>query len=234
MNVLAVGCHPDDLEIGCGGTLTKYSQRGDNVFMCVVASGNVGHRVISSEELIRIRRKEAEASGRIIGAEVIMLDASDLFVRAEDAELERKIVDVIRYAKPDIIITQPFDDYMDDHEETAKLVFEASMAATVNKYETEHEYYPKLTPIYCMEPLWGVNSLPEEYVDISGQIEIKLEMLSQHQSQLKWLKDHDNIDVIENARTMSRFRGIQCGTGYAEGFTQVRKFHKLITDRLLP
>jgi len=234
MNILAIGCHPDDLEIGCGGTLAKYALRGDKVFMCVVANGNVGHRIIPAEELAQIRRNEALASGRIIGAEVIMLGTDDLSVRAEDVALKKKIVDVIRFAKPDIIITHPFDDYMDDHEETAKLVFEASMAATVNKYITEHDFYPKLTPIFCMEPAWGVHSLPEDYVDISECIETKLLMLSQHQSQIKWLKDHDNIDVIENARVMSRFRGIQCTTGYAEGFTHVKKFHKLTTERLLP
>jgi len=234
MNVLAVGCHPDDLEIGCGGTLAKYVRNGDKVFMCIVASGNVGHRVIPSEELAVIRREEAMASGGIIGAEVIMLGADDLFVRSEDTKLKKKVVDVIRYAKPDIIITQPFDDYMDDHEETAKLVFGASMAATVNKYVTDHEFFPELTPIYFMEPLWGVDSLPDEYVDISDQIDTKLRMLSCHQSQIKWLKDHDQIDVLENTRIMSRFRGIQCGIGYAEGFTHMKKSHRLLSKRLLP
>lgn len=234
MNILAVGCHPDDLELGAGGTLAKYTSRGDTVFMCVVAKGNVGHRVIPMDELTEIRRKEAEASGKIIGAEVIMLEADDLFVRSEDMALREKLVDVIRYSKPDIIITHPFEDYMDDHDETGKLAYEASMAATVNHFKSRNEFYPVLTPIYFMEPIWGVHSLPEEYVDITDFIGTKIEMLSQHQSQIKWLFDHDKIDVVENARIMSRFRGIQCGTGFAEGFTSMKKFHKLSTKRMLP
>lgn len=234
MNILAVGCHPDDLELCCGGTLAKYAARGDKVFMCVVANGNVGHRIISKEELAKIRRQEALASAEIIGAEAIMLGADDLFVRSDDMELREKLVDVIRYTRPDVIITHPQDDYMDDHEETGRLVFEASMPATVNHYPTVHEFYPVLTPIYLVEPVWGVHSLPEEHVDITEFMDIKVKMMSQHQSQLKWLKDHDDIDVIENIKVMSRFRGIQCGVGFAEGFTSLKRFGKQTTRRMLP
>lgn len=234
MNVLAVGCHPDDLEIMCAGTLAKYAARGDKVFMCVVANGNVGHRTIGKEEIARIRAAEAKASADIIGAELIMLDVDDLFVRSNDMEQRRKLVDVIRFAKPDVIITQPPQDYMDDHEETSRLVYEASMAATVGHYPTEYPFYEKLTPIYYMEPLWCVNSLPEEYVDITDVIDIKTQMLACHESQHAWLREHDGLDVVQDMRVMNRFRGIQCCTGYAEGFTSMRQMHKLTTKRLLP
>lgn len=234
MNILAVGCHPDDLELGCGGTLAKYVAQKNKVFMCMVASGNVGHRIIPSDELKTIRKNEAISSGNLIGAEVITLDTDDLFVRADDMKLRQKLVDVIRFTKPDIIITHPQEDYMDDHEETSRLVFEASMAATVNQYHTEYEYYPIITPIYYMEPIWGVHSLPEEYVDITDYMDMKMQMMSQHQSQVKWLMDHDKIDVLENCRIMARFRGIQTGVGFAEGFTSSKKFHKLTTTRYLP
>ena len=51
MNILAIGCHPDDVEGGCGGTLAKFAQQGHQVFMGSIANGSVGHRVIPSEEL---------------------------------------------------------------------------------------------------------------------------------------------------------------------------------------
>ena len=59
MNILAIGCHPDDLEIGCYGTLAKYVKLGHEVSVCHVANGNLGHVEIMPEELARIRFEEA-------------------------------------------------------------------------------------------------------------------------------------------------------------------------------
>jgi len=234
MNVLAIGAHPDDLEMLCGGTLAKYAAQGHNVFMVHVAMGNVGHMVIPPEELVKIRAKEAEEAGALIGAEVISLNERDLYVRSEDMKARDKVIDVIRYAKPDIIISHNPHDYMDDHEETSRLVFEATMAASVPYHKTKYEHYGKLTPLYYMEPTGGVNSCPEEFVDITDFIDIKLRMLNCHVSQHKWLKEHDNMDVIDLARVLSRLRGYQCDTSYAEGFTYCKQYHKLTTMRLLP
>ena len=79
-----------------------------------------------------------------------------------------------------------------------------------------------------------MNFNPTEYVDITDEIELKLEMLECHQSQLKWMRDHDNIDFAEFVRSCSRFRGIQCGVGYAEAFAQECVWGKVVPKRLLP
>jgi LmbE family N-acetylglucosaminyl deacetylase len=234
MIVLAIGAHPDDLESSCGGTLAKFARLGNKVFMAHMSNGDVGHRIIPQDELASIRDEEAKKAGALIGAEVLYIGGKDLYVRSEDMELRNKTVDVIRYTKPDIIITHNPDDYMDDHNETSKLVFEASMAATVTHLHTENDGFWKLTPIYYMEKVAGINSFPTEYVDISEDIETKLNMLSQHQSQLKWAKEHDNIDFIETTRVFSRFRGYQCNVQYAEGFTYCMQFHKMPVKRYLP
>lgn len=234
MNILAIGAHPDDLEMNCGGTLAKYSTRGDKVFMCHVATGNVGHMIITPEELVKIRGKEAQEAGKLIEAEVFGLGESDLFVRSDNMAARDKIIELIRYTKPDIIITHNPSDYMDDHEETSKLVYGASMAASVSHHHTKHDYYPKITPIYYMEPACGVNSFPTEFVDITDFIDIKLQMISKHESQYIWLKDHDNMDFVDMAKTLSKLRGYQCDTGFAEGFTNCAVYHKLCTKRLLP
>ena len=63
MNILAIGCHPDDLEIGCGGTLARYAAEGSRVTLCVVANGNMGHVIIQPEELRRARQ-QMQAVGR--------------------------------------------------------------------------------------------------------------------------------------------------------------------------
>lgn len=234
MNILAIGAHPDDLEMMCGGTLAKYAAQGHKVFMVHVATGNVGHMVIPQDELVRIRSKEAFEAGSLIGAEVLSLDESDLFIRADNMKTRDKVIDLIRYARPDLIITHNPEDYMDDHEQTSALVYEASMAATVPYYKSTHEFYGRLTPIFYMEAAAGVGPLPEEFVDISEFIDTKLEMLGKHISQHKWLREHDNMDVIDLSRTLSRLRGYQCDAAFAEGFSSCHRYHKLQTQRWLP
>lgn len=234
MNVLAIAAHPDDLETLCAGTLAKCVKRGDRVTMVHVGIGDAGHKVIPADELAAIRAKEAQSAGAHINAEVVSLGERDLFIRADNMALRDKVIDQIRRVQPDFIITQHPDDYMDDHNETSKLVFEASMAATVFHHETSYPAYERLCPIYYMEPVAGINSFPEEFVDISDEIDTKLSMLAEHKSQLVWLADHDGIDILRCAKLMSEFRGYQCGVSYAEGFTYCKQFHKLPVKRFLP
>ena len=234
MNILAIGAHPDDLEMMCGGTLAKYAAQGHQVCMVHVSAGDVGHMIIPPDELAVIRAREAREAGALIGAEVISLEEKDLFICSDNLETRRKIVDVIRTVRPDMILTHSPRDYMDDHEETSRLVYRATMTATVPYYRTERPSYPKLTPLYYFEPLAGVDSLPEEYVDITDYIDIKMAMLAKHASQHEWLKEHDGMDMPDLARTLSRLRGYQCGTTHAEGFTGCRRFHKLRAVRMLP
>lgn len=79
-----------------------------------------------------------------------------------------------------------------------------------------------------------VNSFPEEFVDISEEIDTKIEMYSKHKSQIEWLKVHDNFDMAETVRSFARTRGLQCDTGYVEGFTMCKQIHHIPTRRFLP
>lgn len=235
MNVLAVGCHPDDLEIGCGGTLTKYAKQGHQVVMCNVANGNMGHAVIMPDELRSIRIEEAKAAGLKLGAkEVITLDIPDLEVDSRDKAVVAKMIDVIRYVKPDLIITHSPNDYMKDHIEVSQLVFDASFSSSVPHMITGYASYPEITPLYYMDTLAGVGFLPTEYVDISAEIEEKLAALDCHKSQIKWMLEHDRIDFLDFVRTVSKFRGLQCGAKYAEGFRRCETWPRIQIERLLP
>jgi LmbE family N-acetylglucosaminyl deacetylase len=235
MNILAIGCHPDDLEIGCGGTLARYAQAGHTVVMCLVASGNRGHSVIMPEELRAIRLAEARAAGEVLGAaEVLCLDVPDLEVSAEQAGVVRRLVDVIRRCRPDLILTHSPEDYMRDHVEVSKLAFDASFSASVPHFFTQEPAPAPITPLYYMDTLAGVNFLPTEYVDIRQTIEVKLQALSRHASQIDWLRDHDGIDFLDFVRTVAKFRGLQCGAPYAEGFRPCLTWPRLATRRLLP
>jgi len=235
MNIIFIGCHPDDLEIACGGTMTRFANQGHSVYICHVANGNLGHTEILPDELRGIRHMEAREAGKLLGAaEVVSLDVADLEVRAGNPELIRKLVDVIRRVQPDLIITHTPEDYMTDHIEVSKLVFDASFSASVPHFSSQVVRTTKITPLYYMDTLAGINFQPTEYVDITETIETKLAALACHQSQIRWLKDHDGIDFLDFVRTISKFRGLQSGVVYAEGFRQCPTWPRLTTKRLLP
>ena len=239
--VLVISCHPDDMEIACAGTLLKCKARGDRVVVCHLSSGNLGHVIIPPDELKEMRAKEAEKSANIGGFEIIHSAFDDLDIYDNNKEARDKIVDVIRYANPDVIITHNPDDYMPDHTAVSRLVFDASFTATLPNYTDYPHVYSsadgepaKLVPIYYMDTLAGVNFNPTEYVDISDVIDLKIEMLECHESQLVWMREHDGIDFADMVKTCSRYRGYQCGAEYAEGFRQCQEYLKGTTKRLLP
>ncbi len=241
MNVLAIGCHPDDVEIACAGTLAKCVKRGDRVIVAHVSSGNLGHVVIPPDELRVIRANEAKKAGSLAGIEVISVGFDDLEIYDNNKAARDKIVDVIRYANPDFIITHNPDDYMPDHTAVSRLVFDASFTATLPNYTDYPHVFSekdspaaKLVPIYYMDTLAGVNFNPTEYVDISGEIDLKLNMLECHESQIVWMREHDNIDFADMVKVCSRYRGYQCGADYAEGFRMCQVYLKGTTQRLLP
>lgn len=234
MNVLAIGCHPDDIEINCAGTLRRCIKRGDKVTVCHVCNGNLGHEIIEPDELRTIRSQEAKEAGKISGIEVVTCDIDDVKIYSSSKEHRDKVVDLIRRVQPDFIITHAPNDYMPDHIAVSQLVFDASFAASVPHYTTEEKNSAKVVPIYYMDNLAGVGSQPTEYVDISEEIDAKLEMLECHVSQLKWMRDHDNIDFAEFVKTCARYRGLQCGVQYAEAFSQCMVWPKIVPYRLLP
>ena len=234
MRVLAIGAHPDDIELACSGTLAKCVKRGDTVIVCHVSSGNLGHVVITPDELQIIRANEAKSAGNLAGIEVIWGGFHDLDIYDNNKEARDKIVDIIKYANPDFIITHSPEDYMPDHTAVSRLVFDASFTATLPNYKTKYNKPAKLVPIYYMDTISGVNFNPTEYVDISEEINLKLEMLECHKSQLEWMREHDNIDFADMVRTCSKYRGYQCGVEYAEGFRQCQVYLKGTTKRLLP
>ena len=125
----------------------------------------------------------------------------------------------MRDVRPDLIITHSTGDYMSDHNETSKLVFDCSFHATLPLLESGRAAPRHVTPIYFMDTVMGLGFEPTEYVDVTTTIETKVAMLEAHESQLTWLRDHDGIDIVEQMRAVTRFRGLQCGVQYAEGFS---------------
>ncbi len=234
MNVLAIGCHPDDIEINCAGTLAKCVKRGDNVTVCHVANGDLGHVLIDPPELREIRIGEAKKAGSLAGIKVVTCDIGDVMVYEGSKEQRDRVVDVIREADPDFIITHAPTDYMPDHLAVSRLVFDASFAASVPHYKTKVDAVSKVTPIYYMDNLAGLGFVPTHFVDVTDEIDLKLEMLECHESQIKWMRDHDHIDFPDFVKTCAKYRGFQSNCAYAEAFSECLVYPKVITKRLLP
>jgi len=231
--VLAVGAHPDDLEILCGGTLAQYAASGHVVVMAHMLNGDKGHYKTDSATLAKIRQKEAEAAGALIGSEVIGLDLPDAELIPE-LSTRKMVVNLIRRARPDIIITHDPNDYISDHTATSQIVCDASFYSAAPLFETPEKAHDKVTPIFFMDTLAGMGFLPVEYVDISQTFERKMDMLKQHESQLDWLMEHHGLDMTRFVEITARFRGLQCGVEFAEGFRQYDVWPRKTTTRLLP
>ena len=162
MRVLAIGAHPDDIEIACSGTLAKCVKRGDKVIVCHASTGNLGHVIIPPDKLTEIRKREAEKAGSLAGIEVIGGMFNDLDIFADNKQARDKMVEVIKYAQPDFIITHDPDDYMPDHTETSSLSIPHSRALVVKVWRKS------LSVLFGQNLLNSSRSLLRLYFLVSG------------------------------------------------------------------
>jgi len=235
MNVLAICAHPDDAELLCGGTLAKYAQRGDKVTIAVVTNGEVGSPTLPKEEIAEIRRLEAIAAAEVIGAELLWLGFRDEFL-FDTEETRLSFIEAMRASQADVVLTHwPDDLYNPDHTITGQVANDVAIMTTVPNIVTASAPLPKIPIVYFMDSVAGLGFQPDEYVDISNTFELKKEMLSKHVSQVgDWLKDQYGSNAMEMIEVISRFRGIQTGVRYAEGFIRAKAYPRNITGSLLP
>ena len=238
MNILAIGAHPDDVEISCGGTLAKYAKQGHKVFTATATNGNIGSATLPMDEIARIRKEEARRAAAHIGAEYICLDYDDEMFY-EDREARLKFIDLVRYCKADVILTHNPEDYNPDHELTSKIINDIAVMIPIAKIVTPSKPYDKIPIIAYFESANGLGFVPTEYVDITDTIEIKMAMCSEHKSQVQWMQDNykdtlNGKNFLEQYYTQSRYRGIQCGVEYAEGFRMANDAFRVVPYRVLP
>ena len=214
-SVLAVGAHPDDIEIFCAGTLAKYAQQGVKVSIAIATDGSAGHMIIPPKELAVTRHREAEKAAKIIGADFYWMGFGDEYL-FEDIETRLRFVELIRKAKPDVILTHPPEDYHPDHRAVSRLMFDASFESSLKNVTTESPFHPGVQPLYYFDTVSGTNFQPTEYVDITDTFKLKKDMLSCHESQIQWLKDHDNVDLFNQMEILVRGRGYLSGVNVAE------------------
>jgi LmbE family N-acetylglucosaminyl deacetylase len=224
MRVLAVGAHPDDLELLCGGTLAKCAARGDTVFMAVSTDGGGGSTTLPEAEISRIRQGEARAAAAVIGAEPIWMALPEARL-VDDAETRLRYIDLLRQTRPDVVLTHdPHNDYHPDHLATGQILWNVRVMAVQQNLPTQHPPAEVIPDLYFIDTLAGIGFAPEDYVDISETMDTKRKMLASHASQIELMKARYGMTFLEFMEICTAFRGVQAGVRYAECFRRSKTF----------
>src|SRR5262245_6934314 len=172
LRILAIHANPDDGEFQCAGTLALLRKAGHEITIATMTPGDCGSREYGPEEIAAIRRGEARAAADLLGARYECLEFRDLSI-VIDNDAKRRVTEAVRRARPDIVLTAPPRDYMDDHEATSHLVRDACFNASCPNYATRQwepapatEHVPHLYYMDCVEGLdmWGQPVVPQFYV----------------------------------------------------------------------
>ena len=221
--------HPDDVEFTCAGTLALLRKRGWRVHIATMTPGDVGSMHLSRERVARVRRAEAATSAAVLGARYTCLEFADLAI-AYSPEAKRRVCALIRRVRPDLVIVPAREDYMVDHEETARIAREAVFASTIPNWETGGETpCPRMAAVLYADPIeltdWhGRRVVADRIVDITGVMRVKERMLAAHASQRSWLKSqHGEDEYLNSMKRWSASRARDFGkrpVRYAEGFVR--------------
>ena len=206
-NVLAIGAHPDDIEFGCFGTLKKHKDQGDNVTLLVMTQSDV--KDAHTGKVTRdsnISKNEANKAAKLLDAELILGPFQDTKVPF-DSKSVGFIENFIKEKKIDWIYTHWAGDTHQDHINTLN----ATMAAArLVKNVLCYEQVP-------LPRMATTHPVANYYVDITNTMDFKLNGCNAHKSQITKFKEH-GFDMLDNVKTLAKFRGNQCGLKYAEAF----------------
>lgn len=216
LDILAIGAHADDVEIGMGGTIAKYASVGKQIGICDLTKAE-----LSSNGTVELRMEEAGKAAGIIGAVVReVLDIPDRGLLMKE-EYIRKIVSVIRRFRPEILFAPYHEDRHPDHGNCSRLVEEAVFSAGIKKFDSGDGLPPHRVKALYFYMINGFHK-PDFVVDISEFMETKKKALLAYESQ--FVKDRDSYDTplvngyIETVEARERLFGKESGLMYAEGF----------------
>ncbi len=222
LDILAFGAHPDDVELGCGGTVAKEVSKGKKVGIIDLTRGELGTR-----GSVDLRDQESKLASNVLGLELREnLNFKDGFFQNNESN-QIEIIKVIRKYRPEIVLCNAEDDRHIDHPKAAELVSSACFLSGLRKIETidngknQLEWRPKNVYHYIQ---WK-NSSPDFLVDISGFISIKLEAIKAYSSQFYDPNSNEpetpisTKNFIDNVINRSADLGRLIGVEHAEGFT---------------
>jgi len=201
MNILAIGAHPDDIEFGCGGALTKFAAKGQAVYLLVMTQGGMGAPP-------DVRAQEQSDAKSILGAQKLFWGGYEDTYLTSDQDMIGKIEAVIKEVEPAFIFCHYPDDTHQDH----RHLCQATVSAT--RYVKNVLFYEGPTT---------QNFSPQVFIDISNTLEQKVAALKAHRSQIKKTNIED-LSIVDLAYSSANFRGIQGRVKYAEAFHSLRLF----------
>lgn len=224
--VLAAAAHPDDIEFMMAGTLLRLKDAGCEIHLLNLADGCCGSSVLSREEAAATRWHEAQASAKLIGAVLHPPLFHDLEIFYDAPSLAR-VASVIRSIQPQVILTQSPRDYMEDHQNTVRLIVTGAFSRGMQNFRVDPERppYDKPLALYHALPHGLRDDLrnivePHFYTDITAVLPRKRAMLACHASQKEWLDVSQGMDAyLTEMETMAREVGRRSGCyEYAEGW----------------
>ena len=225
LDILAIGAHPDDVELSCSATIAKEISLGKKVGILDLTRGELGTR--GSAE---IRTKEATDAAKILGVSIREnLDFADGFF-INDKKHQLEIIKIIRKYKPEIVLCNAIDDRHIDHPKGSKLTSDACFLSGLRRVKTDlngitqEEWRPKKVYHYIQ---WK-NIDPDFVVDVTGFMEIKIASVKAYKSQfydpnskepVSPITSKNFIDsVLYRAQDLGRLIGVE----HAEGYTVER------------
>ncbi|MFT7343805.1 MAG: bacillithiol biosynthesis deacetylase BshB1 [Lentimonas sp.] len=226
IDILAVGVHPDDVELSCSGTILKSIAEGKKVALLDLTEGELGSR-----GTVQTRYQEAKHSGDILGiVDRVNINIGDgTFENNHENRL--KVIEQIRFFKPSVVLINAPDDRHPDHGRAAKLVADACFYSGLVRIETnlngneQEEHRPKSVYYYIQDRYIA----PDFVVDVSDFVDKKMESIQAYSTQF-YNPDVDNgpatpisgKDFLDFLLARMREMGRPAGYKYAEGFVSQR------------
>ncbi len=192
---LAIAAHPDDIEFMMAGTLLLLREAGWETHYLNVADGSCGSMEHGPARTRAIRRREAQAAARVLGAEFHGSLTRDLEIVYE-LSLLRRLAAIVREVRPNVVLTHSPQDYMEDHMNTSRLAVTAAFTRGMPNFVTQPraKVFSGDTTLYHALPHGlrdglGRRVRPESFVDVSSVHATKLQSLAAHKSQQSWLDE---------------------------------------------
>lgn len=221
LDILAFGVHPDDVELGCAGTIMAAIDEGKKVGIVDLTRGELGTRGTPVT-----RTQEAAAAAKIMGVDMrANLDMADGFFANDEAH-QRKIIAIIRKYQPDIILANAPEDRHPDHGRSAKLVSDAAFLSGLRKIETIDEGVCQNAwrPAYTFHYIQDRFIQPSFVIDITAYMERKMEAVLAYGTQFASADTSEpqtyisSPQFLETVKARALMLGKRIGVGYAEGY----------------
>jgi LmbE family N-acetylglucosaminyl deacetylase len=227
----AVAAHPDDVEFLMSGTLMRLGRAGYDLHIMTIANGSCGSMTLEPEAIARVREEEARTAARSIGATYHPGLVDDLAIFYERPLLAR-VAAVMRDVAPEILLVPSPQDYMEDHQNAARLAVTAAFARGMSNFPTDPPRPPVDQPVtvYHAQPHGNRDPLrhrvvPELFIDVTDLMDEKRAMLAHHTSQKRWLYETQGMGSYLDAMAeiCHEIGEISGRFSYAEGWR--RRLH---------